>query len=468
MNLQHCAAAVLLAFAPAVQPWALEIELSGPGSLAPQNVKLESTLDSYVAIKGQADVRDLSLLQGISDHVRTLDLSALTIEAYNYSPGGYKGRITFPEGELVPDMLAGTNVTKVLLPLSSRVNRIGDNAFAHTKLESIEIPANITYVGNNAFADSKELASVTVKGSPGYGSGVFMDCSSLRLLDIASPITSIPDDMFRNCTSLASMPEGISSIGAQAFRGTALTTVDLSGVSSVGDYAFAEIPALREVSWDGSVLFGAGVFFGDIGLQDLTGWTADVPDAAAAHAGLKTPLSINSAIIGGASFADNPEITYVTLGSGVQEIKAHAFRNDTGITDINVVALGANIPVTDRLAFSGLEDENGKYPIRLSVLDTSVDAWSAAPVWQDFRIVGVSGVTSLDDRNISVTATRSGNVVTAVCTVPITSMSVYGLDGMVYFNGGENECEIQAEVPADVVVVVKIVAANRVKVLKLR
>jgi len=47
-------------------------------------------------------------------------------------------------------------------------------------------------------------------------------------------------------------------------------------------------------------------------------------------------------------------------------------------------------------------------------------------------------------------------------------MSIYGLDGMVYFNGGENECEIQAEVPADVVVVVKIVAANRVKVLKLR
>ena len=354
------------------------------------------------------------------------------------------------------------------MPLSSGVNRIGDNAFAHTKLESIEIPANITYVGNNAFADSKELASVTVKGSPGYGSGVFMDCSSLRLLDIASPITSIPDDMFRNCTSLASMPEGISSIGAQAFRGTALTTVDLSGVSSVGDYAFAEIPALREVSWDGSVLFGTGAFFGDIGLQDLTGWSAEVPDAAAAHAGLKTPLSINSAIIGGASFADNPEITYVTLGSGVQEIKAHAFRNDTGIADINVVALGVNIPVTDRLAFSGLEDENGKYPIRLSVLDTSVDAWSAAPVWQDFRIVGVSGVTSLDDRNISVTATRSGNVVTAVCTVPITSMSVYGLDGMVYFNGGENECEIQAEVPADVVVVVKIVAANRVKVLKLR
>ncbi len=329
MNLQHCAAAVLLAFAPAVQAWALEIELSGPGSLAPQNVKLESTLDSYVAIKGQADVRDLSLLQRISDHVRTLDLSALTIEAYNYSPGGYKGRITFPEGELVPDMLAGTNVTKVLLPLSSGVNRIGDNAFAHTKLESIEIPANITYVGNNAFADSKELASVTVKGSPGYGSGVFMDCSSLRLLDIASPITSIPDDMFRNCTSLASMPEGISSIGAQAFRGTALTSVDLSGVSSVGDYAFAEIPALREVSWDGSVLFGTGAFFGDIGLQDLTGWSAEVPDAAAAHAGLKTPLSINSAIIGGASFADNPEITYVPLGSGVQEIKAHAFRNDT-------------------------------------------------------------------------------------------------------------------------------------------
>ena len=444
---------------------ALEITVT-PGSLDKEMARLESTRDSEVILKGAADVTDLRLLPAISGHVTALDLSGLSIAAYTYTSGNYKGRTEFAAGELVPDMLAGTKVRQITLPATA--TRIGNNALAHSRLTSVTVPASVTAIDSYAFAGSKDLVSVSILGNPVYGAGVFSDCTALKSVVTDQGITTVPREMFRNCKSLTSMPAGVRSIDAQAFRGSGLTQADLTDVVRVGNFAFAEIPTLESVSVGNGTRFGTGVFYGDQGLTDVTEWCAAMSAVVAAHSGINVPMFINTQVIQEGAFANNPDIPSVTLGSAVTQVKADAFRNDTGIRNVNVVKLGSAVPETDPRAFSGLADADGRYPIRLTVLDTSVDVWKAAPVWRDFDIYGDSGVTDIYGPDISITATRKGGTVTIDCSEPMDSVSIFGISGISHYTGGAGEYEVSVQVPADEVVIVKVIAETRMKVFKLR
>lgn len=460
-----CLAALALAMTQALTAAALEITIT-PGSLAKEMVKLESTRDAEVVLKGTANVTDLMLLPRISDHVTALDMSGLAIAAYTYTSGGYKGRMEFAAGELVPDMLAGTQIRQLTLPATA--TRIGNNALAHSRLTSVTVPANITEIDGYAFAGSRGLTSVTIQGNPGYGPGVFADCTALRTVTTANGIVTVTREMFRGCRSLTDIPAGVRNIDAQAFRGSGLTHANLSDVGRIGNYAFAEIPTLTSVTVGSGALFGTGVFHGNSGLQEVNEWRAAMSAAVAAHSGINVPLTVNTRVVEEGAFANNPHLPSVTLGGAVTEVKANAFRNDTGIQTVNVTALGASVPATDPQAFAGLADDNGKYPIGLTVLDTSVDVWKAAPVWKDFDITGVSGVTSIDESDIKVSAVRTGNAVSVRSSVPMTSVAVYSITGTSVYTGGAGEYEVSVQIPSDEVMVVKVVAGTQMTVFKLR
>lgn len=460
-----CLAALALAMTQVLTAAALEITIT-PGSLAKEMVKLESTRDAEVVLKGTANVTDLMLLPRISDHVTALDMSGLAIAAYTYTSGGYKGRMEFAAGELVPDMLAGTQIRQLTLPATA--TRIGNNALAHSRLTSVTVPANITEIDGYAFAGSRGLTSVTIQGNPGYGPGVFADCTALRAVTTANGIVTVTREMFRGCQSLKDIPAGVRNIDAQAFRGSGLTHANLSDVGRIGNYAFAEIPTLTSVTVGSGALFGTGVFHGNSGLQEVNEWRAAMSAAVAAHSGINVPLTVNTRVVEEGAFANNPHLPSVTLGGAVTEVKANAFRNDTGIQTVNVTALGASVPATDPQAFAGLADNNGRYPIGLTVLDTSVDVWKAAPVWKDFDITGVSGVTSIDESDIKVSAVRTGNAVSVRSSVPMTSVAVYSITGTSVYTGGAGEYEVSVQIPSDEVMVVKVVAGTQMTVFKLR
>lgn len=458
-----CLAVLALAMTQAAA--ALEITIT-PGSLAKDMVRLESTRDPELTLKGTANVTDLMLLHRVSDHVTSLDMSGLSIAAYTYTSGGYKGRMEFAAGELIPDMLAGTQVRQLTLPATA--TRIGNNALAHSSLTSVTVPANITGIDGYAFAGSRDLTSVTIQGDPSYGPGVFADCTALRTVATAHGIVTVTREMFRGCSSITSIPAGVRNIDAQAFRGSGLTHANLADVGRIGNYAFAEIPTLTSVTVGSGARFGTGVFYGNSGLQEVNEWCAAMSAAAAAHSGINVPLTVNTRVVEDGAFANNPHIPSVTLGNAVTQVKANAFRNDTGIQTVNVSALGAAVPATDPHAFAGLADENGRYPIRLTVLDTAVDVWKAAPVWQDFDITGISGVTSIDESDIKVSAVRTGDTVSIHSSVPMTSVSVYSITGTSVYTGGSGEYEVSVRIPSDEVFVVKVVAGTQMTVFKLR
>ena len=97
--------------------------------------------------------------------------------------------------------------------------------------EAYNIPEKITHVG----------AEYTVTS---IGDDAFQGCSSLASIAIPSSVTSIGDDAFQGCSSLASVviPSSVTSIGNRAFYGCrSLCSVTIgSGVQSIAASAFVK------------------------------------------------------------------------------------------------------------------------------------------------------------------------------------------------------------------------------------
>lgn len=121
-------------------------------------------------------------------------------------------------------------IRTLLLPKT--LQRIASHQFwNYSYLQSIVIPAGVTFIGDKAFEDCRSLKSVTFEGKN---------------------VETIGDWAFYNCHELSSItiPEGVKSIGLSAFYGcTYLTDLKLpSTVESIADNGFAQCGKLQQIS----------------------------------------------------------------------------------------------------------------------------------------------------------------------------------------------------------------------------
>ncbi len=121
-----------------------------------------------------------------------------------------------------------------------------------SNVDTLTMANEIRYIGDSAFEDSF-VQSVTV-----------------------SKDASIGDFAFKNCGSLTSVtiPNGVTAIGAEAFYGTTITSLDIpSTVATIGDGAFAYCRKLQSVSFDDSgssdQVIGDWAFYDNIALSNV-------------------------------------------------------------------------------------------------------------------------------------------------------------------------------------------------------
>ena len=91
----------------------------------------------------------------------------------------------------------------------------------------IVIPETVEYNG--------AIYSVT-----SIGNSAFYACSSLTSIELPEGVTSIGHNAFQGCSITSiELPEGLISIGNSAFSGCDITSIELpAGLTSIGDYAF--------------------------------------------------------------------------------------------------------------------------------------------------------------------------------------------------------------------------------------
>jgi BspA type Leucine rich repeat region (6 copies) len=165
-----------------------------------------------------------------------------------------------------------TNLTNAII--GNSVTSIGENAFAGTALTSVMIPDSVISIGDYAFSYCTNLSNAIIGNSvTNIGDYAFYDTVSTSVaipdsvISIGGYAFTADDNPFSNLPSnhrLTNMTIGnsVTSIGEDAFAGTALTSVTIpASVAFIGDEAFVGCNSLRSVYFKGNApSTGFGVF----------------------------------------------------------------------------------------------------------------------------------------------------------------------------------------------------------------
>lgn len=147
-----------------------------------------------------------------------------------------------------------------------------------TGLQTVKLLGNITEWGEETFMDCTGLEKLSLGNTgaeiQGIGVRAFKNCTSLAAsspIEIRAAIEVYGDECFAGCTNLASIAyteaarTAMRVIGNSAFRDceklTALLTSKLTGLTYIGDYAFANCDTLKQPAVPANVTYvGEGCF----------------------------------------------------------------------------------------------------------------------------------------------------------------------------------------------------------------
>lgn len=237
---------------------------------------------------------------------------------------GKNAELVIPEGTYYIGDNAFKNqvdLTKVTIP--SSVLEIGEGAFQNCfSLKTVVFAesSSMQSIGKGAFNSCTSLTTINLPAGASYGTYLFANCSSLKEISLPAGVKSLPNYMFSDCVSLTTvnLPESLTTIGQYAFKNcTSLAEIDISNVTSIGNYAF-NLSGLTEITIPEAIkTLGNQIFNGCSKLKTVT-------------------LHDNITSFGTSLFTDCTSLESITLPSGLKTFGTSVFKNCTSLTSITI------------------------------------------------------------------------------------------------------------------------------------
>jgi hypothetical protein len=387
--------------------------------------KLAQVIDDDVeitelVISGSMDARDFLFITENLNHLNVLDLSQVTIVPYNKSVPVYGTYIDYLGNEIPRTAFFGKPLTSVILPAG--IEGIGYAAFAGCdQLQSIELPASVTYLEDYAFAGSG-LTSIELPSTVYWmGDGVFSRCNALtqanvnstevgrfaflgdtalNALTIGNNVRAIKEGAFNGCTALTTIrfaaKSQLSRIGDEAFINSGLRDINIKNiaVNSIGDWALSQTRLMSIALTDGLTHLGDGALahnpylthaeLPDMGKVNTTSskWdTNSTGSPVADNTGVISPKRASARIkptlevIGAYAFADDSLLNVShLLKNGVQTIEPYAFYNNS--LEMDTVFLPSSIVFLGDSAMAGMTGMRVLHTAAEDVPELGVGVWA--------------------------------------------------------------------------------------------
>ncbi|MBE5730686.1 MAG: leucine-rich repeat domain-containing protein [Clostridiales bacterium] len=382
-------------------------ELTVPASVESVGKKAFEDCDSLELITAEylgknADSNDgFSYAFGTSDSVKSITVN-------NISKIDKK---TFKGAERIQSLTLGGSVTEIgkksfkgfsellAVALPASIETVGDSAFEGCSMLTQILGAEaVVNIGSGAFSDCESLGGIDIfTNLSTIGSGAFSGCDSITAIDLTvAPLESIGDGAFQNCINLVSvvlptgleaipasafkdchsldaisLPDSLIEVGNSAFESTALTSIDLKNVQTVGKRAFYGCENIISLTIPTSVTeVGKHAFRGCEQLAELTtpflgkneksnegfsymfGYVSSIRKITVTELnnvkkntfkGAETvqEIYLNEGVakIGNNAFRNFGSLMYISLPSTLEEIGSGAFR-DLNISEIDLSGTG--------------------------------------------------------------------------------------------------------------------------------
>lgn len=327
------------------------------------------------------------------------------------------------------------------------VTRI-DVAFSgKTQLQKVTVPAAVKALPENMFRNCTSLNAVTfASGSQlqTIGKWAFMS-TAVAAIEIPEGVTELPDGVFKNCLSLTeiTLPSNLVSVGGGCFYNCkALTTVNVCADNlTIADRAFYSCESLETINSANPLQLSSDIsklgmeFEGCKSLKAVS--VAGGMIGSFAFDGCESLVSVGIAegvkTIGEYAFDGCTSLKRILLPASLQEIKHETFRN---VVFEEITCLAVTPPSIRDNTFTD-------YSAHLCVPAESMAAYAAATGWKAFSNIGdltTSGVSAVAGDGLSV-AVCDGRI--CVDGVGETEMiKVYSAGGMLVGMGLNRQVEV--------------------------
>lgn len=228
------------------------------------------------------------------------------------------------------------------------VTAIGNNAFENKNIESVVIPASITYIDSFAFFNCRKLRTVTFAENSKLQTiehSAFLQCFALDNVVIPQGTIAIKDRAFRLCNSLKniSIPDSIKDMGIKVFdKCISLELITYENASYIGNQANPYLVLIDAAKNEegafateckvnpACVVIADGAFYNNVKLATIE-------------------FGENLKYIGNHAFYRCTELTAITLGNNIEEIGEYSFTNCSELLE---VAIGKNLKKIGIFSFS--------------------------------------------------------------------------------------------------------------------